>query len=205
MIALIPLVFRSLFIRYLFKDIMIGLRTPFWNNAIFLMPQNRLVFESEIIPQFIKLIPLFVTVIRASFSITLTYYRAKSSYLLKMSYLGRRFYGFLNKRWLFDRFYNDFFRQNVLLFRYHISFKSLDKRLFEYTGPYRIIKSVPRITQSFSNLQSRYIYHYALAMLLRVTILIAVRNISNFIIIDSRLIPVCFIAWFITRSESSLH
>ena len=34
------LAFGSIFVGYITKDLFIGLGTPFWNNAIFILPAN---------------------------------------------------------------------------------------------------------------------------------------------------------------------
>jgi NADH:ubiquinone oxidoreductase subunit 5 (subunit L)/multisubunit Na+/H+ antiporter MnhA subunit len=57
---LILLAFGSLFVGYFGKDMMIGLGTSFWGNALYTLPQNTLLLESEYIPQAIKSIPLFL-------------------------------------------------------------------------------------------------------------------------------------------------
>ena len=55
---LLVLVFGSIFIGYLTKDMIIGVGTNFWGNALFVLPQNMLVFEAEFLPHSIKLIPV---------------------------------------------------------------------------------------------------------------------------------------------------
>ena len=58
---LLPLVFGSLFLGYLAKEAMIGGGSPFWGNALFLLPHNALALEAEFIPQEVKLLPFVLT------------------------------------------------------------------------------------------------------------------------------------------------
>ena len=53
---------------------------------------------------------------------------------MKTSWIGRKLYYMFNKRWLFDKVYNDFIAQENLDFGYHISFKTLDKGCSEIWG-----------------------------------------------------------------------
>ena len=54
------LAFGSIFVGYMGKDMMIGLGTPFWNNAIFTLPTHTIILESEYIPQLLNLFQLFL-------------------------------------------------------------------------------------------------------------------------------------------------
>ena len=40
----------------------IGVGTHFWGNALFILPQNMLVFEAEFLPHSIKMIPVIFSV-----------------------------------------------------------------------------------------------------------------------------------------------
>jgi NADH-ubiquinone oxidoreductase chain 5 len=44
----------SIFVGYLFKDMMIGVGTTFFGNAIFVLPHNVNIFEAEFLDPFIK-------------------------------------------------------------------------------------------------------------------------------------------------------
>ena len=59
-LPLILLVFGSIFFGYIFKDLMIGLGSDFWGNAIFVLPSHINIIEAEFIPTLIKFIPFFL-------------------------------------------------------------------------------------------------------------------------------------------------
>nr|YP_009310490.1 NADH dehydrogenase subunit 5 [Pyramimonas parkeae]AOT98925.1 NADH dehydrogenase subunit 5 [Pyramimonas parkeae] len=169
---LIPLALGSLFLGFLGKDMMIGAGSTFWGNALFILPQNSLSIESEWIPQNVKLLPLILTIGGAITAYFINLVWIESAFRIKTHWLGREIYLFLNKRWLFDKVYNEFIAKVFMQFGYHISFKSLDKGAFEVVGPYGIIQTVPILLKEISRFQSGFLYHYALIMLIGITFLI---------------------------------
>ncbi|KAH8947718.1 hypothetical protein BDL97_11G057400, partial [Sphagnum fallax] len=83
----------------------------------------------------------------------------KYIFALKIGTLGNQLDYFLNKRWLFDKVFNDFIIRLFLRFGYEVSFKVLDKGAFEILRPYGI---------------SGFVYHYAFVMLIGLTIFITI-------------------------------
>lgn len=181
----------SLFVGYLGKDMMIGLGTNFWGHSIFVLPENLSLLESEYIPQSQKMLPLFCTLLGAVSAGLLSYPKGmqKLVYQFKSSRFGRSLYLFLNKRWLFDKVYNDFVAEKSLHFGYHISFKTLDKGCFEILGPYGVSNLFQRFTTHVARLQSGMIYHYAVFILIGLTFLISVIGLWDFLelFVDNRL------------------
>jgi proton-translocating NADH-quinone oxidoreductase chain L len=204
---LILLAFGSLFVGYLGKDMMIGLGTSFWGNALYTLPQNTLFLESEYIPQSIKSIPLLFSILGAflAYQINLSSQGLRRIYFFKTSLIGRNLYTFLNKRWLFDKVYNDFFVKTALSFGYEVSFKTLDKGIIEILGPYGIALTFQSLSQQMKKIQSGFIYHYAFTMLLGLTLLIAIVGLWDFISfwIDNRLYFLLFISFLFLQSKSS--
>jgi len=82
-------------------------------------------------------------------------------------------YTFLNRKWFFDKVYNEFVTQNMLHFGYHTSYKLIDRGVFEFLGPLGLSRLVKGRGSELSNLQTGFLYHYAFVMLLGVTFLIA--------------------------------
>ena len=111
---LIVLAFGSLFVGYLSKDMMIGLGTDFWGQSIFVLPENSNLCESEFsTPQIVKFLPLLFSALGAGIAFAINNHHNSFVYGLKTSSLGTRFYTFLNKRWLFDKVFNEFVAQSV--------------------------------------------------------------------------------------------
>ncbi len=202
---LLFLAFGSLFVGYLAKDMMIGLGSNFWSNSVFVLPRNLVLLESEFIPQSDKFLPFYFTLGGAFLAYLVNYAKVFQSYKLKTTQLGKNFYYFLNKRWFFDKVYNDYIVVSAFHFGYNISFKTLDKGTFEILGPSGISRTVENATQYFSKLQSGMIYHYAVVMLLGLTLLITTISIWEFleVFIDNRLYFIYLISFIFFNSYSS--
>ncbi|KAL6766027.1 nad5 (mitochondrion) [Auxenochlorella protothecoides x Auxenochlorella symbiontica] len=197
----------SIFVGYCAKDMMIGLATPFWANAIFVLPQNNVLLESEFIPQSQKFLPLIATVAGAVIAYFFSVYSTKTSFALKQIPFFRSLYSFLNKRWYFDKVYNDYISKNTMSFGYNVSFKALDKGFFEICGPTGIAYSFPALAQYWSRLQSGLIYHYAVVMLLGLTMLVLVSSAWSVLenVLDSRILfiyAICFLFYNYYNSAS---
>ena len=129
-----------------------------------------------------------------------------TSYALKMTRFGKNLYTFLNQRWFIDKVYNDFISQNALRFGYNISFKTLDKGSFEILGPSGIASTFLNITKYLSKLQSGMIYHYAVVMLLGLTLLITIISLWEFlkIFLDNRFYFVYLLSFLFYNYYSTL-
>lgn len=180
-IPLVILAFGSIFVGYITKDMLIGLGTNFWGNSLFTLPQNVSLIESEFIPYWIKLIPVLFSISGAILAFILYHFYANYLFIFKVSYLGRKLYSFLSKKWYFDKIYNDFIVQKFLDFGYNISFKTLDRGIIEVIGPYGIVKTIGNLTRVITNLQSGYIYHYAFIMFTGMTLFISLISLSSYI------------------------
>ncbi len=188
--TLILLALGSIFLGYVGKDMMIGVGTDFWGNSLFVLPRNLVLLESEYIPQTQKLLPLFATFIGIILAYFFNYKEGfiQRGYQFKTGFIGRKLYTMLNKRWFFDKIYNDFVGEKALDFGYATSWKRLDKGCFEVIGPYGVAQIFPLWSRHISRLQSGVIYHYAVVMLLGLTLaitLIALWDILE-VVIDPR-------------------
>jgi proton-translocating NADH-quinone oxidoreductase chain L len=197
---LILLALGSIFLGYIGKDMMIGLGTDFWGNALFILPKNLVLLESEYIPQTQKLFPLFATFLGIFVAYLFNYegYLAEKGYQLKTGLIGRKLYTILNKRWFFDKVYNDFVGEKALDFGYATSWKRLDKGCFEIIGPYGVAQTFPLWSRHLSHLQSGVIYHYAVVMLLGLTLAITIVALWDLLelVIDPRFYFLFLITFF---------
>lgn len=204
-LPLFLLAIGSIFVGYCAKDMMIGLATPFWSNAIFVLPQNNVLLESEFIPQNVKFLPLVATfsgaVVAYFFAIT----SPATSFKMKQIAFFRKLYSFLNKRWYFDKVYNDYLSEKAMNFGYNVSFKALDKGFFEICGPTGIAQSFPAMARYWSNLQSGLVYHYAVVMLLGLTVLVLVSSAWDTLetVLDSRILFIYAISFLFYNYYSS--
>jgi len=158
-----PLFILSIFsisIGFLTRDLFIGFGTDFWGSSIFVLPQNYVLTDIEFIDLFHKLLPLIISICGASFAYFLYAFGLDFFYSIKKTVGFKRVYNFLNRKWYFDRLYNEFFGQYALNISYHFAYKNLDRGLIEKFGPSGIVSSIQALMVSLNTLQSGHIYHY---------------------------------------------
>jgi len=134
--VLFCLAIPSIFFGFFFKDMFIGMGTDFWGAAIFIDFINSKTIDAEFIPIFYKLFPIVLSFFGAFLSYLLysIYSKTFHFYIIKYKYL-RKFYIFLNKKYFFDKLYNEILTQFFLNFSLHYSYKLIDKYFIEFLGP----------------------------------------------------------------------
>nr|QWK45004.1 NADH dehydrogenase subunit 5 [Analipus japonicus] len=154
----------SIFIGYLGRDLFIGLGTDFWGNALFCLPVNLTIVDAEFMLTRIKLFPLCCSVLGGVSSFI--FYRSYKNelFVYKTSALGRKLYTFLNRKWLFDKVYNEIVIQNLLDFGYHFTYKVIDRGLIESLGPLGLSKVIAKQVNQSRLWHSGYLYHYLLIL-----------------------------------------
>lgn len=176
-ISLALLSIPSIFAGYMFKDMIIGFGTDFWGNSIFVLPKNMTSVDSEFIDYPFKILPVFLSL--SGISIAYTYYAffSKSLYLIKISHFIRKLYTFLNRKWFFDKFYNEIITQRLLKFGYNISYKLIDKGIIEIMGPMGISQLITSQSISISrNFQTGVLYHYTFMVLVSLTVILTLKQ-----------------------------
>nr|YP_010507793.1 NADH dehydrogenase subunit 5 [Phytophthora hedraiandra]UXG55891.1 NADH dehydrogenase subunit 5 [Phytophthora hedraiandra] len=174
------LAFGSIFIGYISKDMFVGLGSNFWNNSIYIDPLNNQMIDAEFLPTFFKLLPVILSFCGLFSAFYLYFFKFKFLYNLKISEYGIYFYNFLNRKWYFDKIYYEFINQYILKIGYNVTYKMIDKGLIEICGPYGLTAIFSFLSQKIILLQTGYIYHYSLLMLISTIFLI---NIIFFSII----------------------
>lgn len=175
-IALAILSIPSIFIGFYTKDMIIGLGSDFWGNSILVLPENMNMVDAEFIPTKFKLLPVFLSLLGTFVAFILYVTSSKFIFLIKFSVLGKKIYNFLNKKWFFDKVYNEYIGQFFFNFGYTISYKVIDRGIFEIFGPMGLSSSITKKASSLNNLQSGYIYHYTFLMLIGTTLLLGMRQ-----------------------------
>jgi NADH-ubiquinone oxidoreductase chain 5 len=143
----------------------IGIGTDFWGNSIYVHPENYNRIDSEFIPLFLKLLPVILSFFGVILSFYFYTYNSKFLYKLKISKNGIKLYNFINRKWFFDKIYNEYFSQFFLRFGYSVTYKIIDRGAFEVFGPKGLSTVVSLKSKYLSNLQTEYIYHYTFLML----------------------------------------
>jgi NADH-ubiquinone oxidoreductase chain 5 len=162
----------SIFLGYLTKDLFIGFGTPFWNNSIFILPSNLIMFDSEFIPIFIKWVPVVVSTLASGISVFLYHYFSALNFSLTKVLFIQQSYIFLNRKWFFDRIQNESIVKAVLQFGYNISYKVVDKGIIELLGPKGFAYVVINMGSQIVILQSGFIHFYIFFMFVGIILLI---------------------------------
>jgi proton-translocating NADH-quinone oxidoreductase chain L len=102
----------SIFVGFLSKDLFIGFGTDFWGSAIFVNPFRYSLSDIEFIDLRFKILPLIVTICGASSSFFIYKFGMYDYFKIKQSNIFKYFYNFFNKKWYFDRLYNELVSQN---------------------------------------------------------------------------------------------
>jgi len=161
---LFVLSFFTIFIGFISKDLFIGFGTSFWLNSFIF--SNFFLESSEFLPTYIKLLPLifsFLGIILSIFFYTYSLTFSLKLFNLTLSFknvLLKNIFIFFNKKWFFDIIYNKLIVYFILFMGYEYTFKIIDRGLIENVGPLGIIRFFFYLTNSFSLLQTGFIYHY---------------------------------------------
>ncbi|HEX4117904.1 MAG TPA: NADH-quinone oxidoreductase subunit L [Rhizomicrobium sp.] len=135
----------------------------FWNASIFLGNGK----EGEL-PMWVELAPLTVTII--GFAVAYYYYILNPELPRKLAERRGMLYLFLYNKWYFDELYDFLFvRPAMRLGRF--LWKRGDGTVIDGLGPDGIAARVLDASRGAVRLQTGYVYHYALAMLLGVVAL----------------------------------
>jgi proton-translocating NADH-quinone oxidoreductase chain L len=182
------LAFGSIFIGYITKDMFVGLGSNFWNNSIYIDPMHNQMIDAEFLSTFVKLLPVILSFGGLFSAFYLYFFKFRFLYNLKISEYGLYFYNFLNRKWYFDKIYYEFINQYILKIGYNYTYKIIDKGLIEMCGPFGLMSIFSFLSQKIILIQTGYIYHYSLLILISILFLINILFFSitfffNFVII----------------------
>ena len=170
----------SIFIGYLSRDMIIGLGTDFWGNAIFILPENMNLIDAEFIEYKFKILPVCLSLLGASSSYFVYTFSTEFLFKLKTSYLGKKFYNFLNKKWFFDKVYNEYVTQALFKFSFNTSYKLIDRGIIEIFGPMGLTNLISKKALTFNKFQSGFLYHYTFIILITCTLLLGLNQFWTF-------------------------
>lgn len=205
--VLFTLTIPSIFVGFYLKDMFIGMGTNFWGNSIYVLPENFNRIDSEFINQIIKLLPTILSLTGLFLAFVFYTFFDKFLFTTKISSWGKKLYNFFNKKWFFDKVFNEYLTQFLLKFGYRMSYKIIDRGILEIFGPLGISTIISKQAKLFYKLQTGFIYHYTLIMLIGSTLFLGLRKF--FIIfyshIDYRIILISFIfTLFYSKNENYL-
>lgn len=175
-IALCFLTIPSIFVGFYTKDMIVGVGSDFFGNAIYNNPKTLHVFDAEFVEFFYKILPVTLSLFGASLSFFLYNFQSSILFSLKTSSLGRKIYTFLNKKWFFDKIYNECFGQFFFKFGYSISYKNIDRGTFEMLGPTGLSSVASKTARQLHKAQTGSLYHYTLIILTTLALMLCLRE-----------------------------
>jgi len=185
-IPLFILAILSIFFGYIFSDLFVGLGTNFFDNSLYINPNNISIVEAELsLPLLIKLLPLILSLIGATSALYL--YNLNPEFIIGLTNtnLGRKIYTFLNGKYFFDIIYNQYIIAWSLKIGYKIS-KLLDRGVIELIGPYGLSTILNKTALSISSSDTRMISTYSTYIIFNTLCLIFI--VFSPMLIDSSLL-----------------
>jgi len=176
-LALGSLAIPSIFVGYYTKEMLVGVGSDFFGTGIYTSITSYNIFDAEFIRLFYKILPVHFSLLGAFSAFFLYTFKAQLLYSLKISFVGKKLYNFLNRKWFFDKVYNEYLGQLFFKFSYSISYKLVDRGIFEILGPTGLSSSALSIGSSLHRLQTGSIYHLTLTVLVGITILFSLRQL----------------------------
>lgn len=157
-LPLFLLSFASIFIGYLTRDRRIGLGTDFWGNSLFNHPTTQYLVESEWLESSVKRIPLFFSF--GGILLGFYHYLFAFSFLysLKETAIGRSLYTFLNRKWFFDKVYNEWMSAPILRTAYSHTYQNRDRGLVECFGPQGLTRELYGFSRNLTALPIGFLF-----------------------------------------------
>ncbi|MAH78768.1 MAG: NADH-quinone oxidoreductase subunit L [Rickettsiales bacterium] len=171
-LPLIVLSFFSIFSGLIFHDYFFGVDSIlFWKDTIYNISQTETPVLVNDLPFYIKKLPLLMMLLGLIFAILLYSFLKNVRLFLKKNL--RFFYLFLKNKWYIDEIYK-FLIISPINNLGRGFWKSIDEEFIDNIGPNGISKVVKRLGFLISSLQTGYLYHYALTVIIGLTIFISI-------------------------------
>ena len=203
-VALCFLTIPSIFVGFCTKDMIVGVGSDFFGNAIYNNPKTLHVFDAEFVEFFYKILPVTLSLFGASLSFFLYNFQSSILFSLKTSVIGRKIYTFLNKKWFFDKIYNECFGQFFFKFGYSMSYKNIDRGTFEIMGPTGLSSVAVKTAHQLHKAQTGSLYHYTLVILATLALMLCLREIwvvFGYTLDYRGLVLIVVTAFFLTKSK----
>lgn len=148
-VPLMCLALGSIFYGYYFKELFVGFGTNYWQNSIYIDPNNNIQFDAEFIPFFIKILPAVITCIAGGIF---------DEFVLISPKLARDFTLFQSGKWHFDTVYNNLCNYPFLEACYINVVQIIDKGFAELLTPVFFKEFLNVYCGWFTNMQTLYSY-----------------------------------------------
>lgn len=206
-LPLFILSFASIFVGYVSRDMFIGMGTDFWGNALFTLPSKQYMLESEWLDSSVKLIPLVFSFSGALLSLYHYNWAFRGLYTLKESRIGRSLYTFLNRKWFFDKVYNEWISQPLLRVAYTHTYQNMDRGLLEFLGPHGLSTQIYGFSRGVTSIPVGFLFHILFLLLASLSVLLLVSGAWNVLLplVDVRLFVVLLVSFFFISFSSEVE
>ena len=180
----------SLFSGFLFRDFFVGFGSDSFSLMLLKDVSYNFLFDYEFSFFLVKLVPLFFSL----FGLFLGYMHV--DYLWYYNVEDKNFrsdYSFLSNKWFLDFTYNNSFVLSIFNFSYFITFKKLDKNLFELFGVRGIYYFFFKLAYLYNSIYSNYLYVYIFIYILFLIVFLIYFFIFDLFIINFILLLMYFI------------
>ncbi|MDO5643061.1 MAG: proton-conducting transporter membrane subunit, partial [Paracoccus sp. (in: a-proteobacteria)] len=130
-------------------------------GAIYMHPDNHVMHDAHYVPAWVKVSP-FIAMLLGLFMAFMMYIRHPEA-PAKLAETQRPLYNFLLNKWYFDEIYDRVFVRPALWLG-RVLWRQGDGRIIDGTINGVAMGLIPRLARFAGRLQSGYIFHYALAM-----------------------------------------
>jgi proton-translocating NADH-quinone oxidoreductase chain L len=175
----------SIFVGYLTKDLFIGFGNYFWNTSIFVLPKNYIMSDIEFLNIEFKLLPLIITLLGLLSAYCVYAFGVFKFFQIKTDKTFKTLAAFFNKKWYFDRIYNEFIVQSTLKSSYYYFYQDVDRGLIEKIGPSGISESINLFAKNIKQYQTGQVLNYLAYFTFFALLIILISNKSYFILVAS--------------------
>ncbi len=160
---LIPLALGALFAGWLLYPYFVGEgREAFWGETLFILPANDTVEAAHHVPGWVKTLPIFVAL--GGIAVAYVVYLFKTGLAPKIVALVKPVHTLFYNKWFVDELYNATFVKGAIALGKGF-FKVGDGMLINGLGPDGMAAASRGIATRLKAVQSGYVYHYALTMI----------------------------------------
>lgn len=148
---------------------MVSAEGNFFGASIFSLENNKILEEAHHAPTLVKISPLLVGVVAIFLSYIL--YLVKTDYPAKIAKAFKPLYNLSLNKWYFDELYEISLVKPTKKIGSFL-WKFFDIKIIDGIGPNGIVALCKRTSSKISKLQTGYIYHYSLAIVLGLIIIL---------------------------------
>ena len=194
LIPLIVLIFGSIFLGYLSKDLFIGAGTDFWQASLFIYPTRVFIIEPEELTVTSKFLPFFLSMSGITLALITNKIASRMVLNLQITNLGRIFTFFVSKKWFWDKLNNELLVYPLSRFGYYIGLITIDRGIIEFMGPYGISRLLTQWATNMIRIQTGQLVHYILFIIVGLLLLMNLNVINSMYThsFDIRLLSIFF-------------